>query len=151
MSPGRIRFFIGTAMVTLILIGVASVHARLAPTVSSQSFEDGFPDTLNATTPADFADCIPFGSTTRDPVIRSNTNELTLDRALIALQASCTPHGLATPAGQRIQIFRLGGCWNMSEEQKQALRDQHVDRLWRLGQDRRYETVILDCDPYIIP
>jgi hypothetical protein len=94
-----------------------------------------------------YLNCIPFGSTAQDTVVRSNTRQETLEQALAALQASCTSTGFATTTGQRIQIYRLGGCRYMTDEQKNELRADLADYLMQLGVSNKYETIVLDCNP----
>ena len=93
------------------------------------------------------SNCIPFGSVSNDAVIRSNTGQATLASAISALQADCAENGLATPTGRRVQIYRLGGCRFMTDEQKEKLRSDHADRLMQVGNGKDYETIVLDCNP----
>jgi hypothetical protein len=103
---------------------------------------------VSSQAPQRATDCLPFGTSASDVVIRSRTEAGTLGDALQALQAKCTRDGFVTSSNQRIQVFRIGGCFNMSEADKERLRSARADLMFQTGLNQRYEPIVLDCYPH---
>src|SRR5579864_7845610 len=127
-----------------VLLGVAVLFGSGAsPTGQGQPPSSVTPESASA-----FSVCLPAGRKLTDVVSASagGANTITVEQALNALGAHCTPDNkLVDGSGKEIRFYQLTGCWGNPPENYQEILKNQADAIAQLKQ--QFTVIEMTCNP----